>query len=609
MSFNGNDAQKITFSDTKEPTIFVGPNGVGKSNIIRAIVLVRDALTNIITEKQNVFNGVDSSAAIILELEISSTDSRTLKNALTREWEEKNDSSNIPSTITRVLVGYIQKKMYVLVASKNKFMTWRDGEYIGSELNETTIEKLIDIEALFDKHELRELRKPNSIEPSIIESPTLTPSEERKRKKEKERILSTDVYISRAQVARNTFLGALEVLLATRIAILPQHRQIVNPSGYYNCITIEHARAKLLDMLQDYRFADLVDKMNDSLKSIENCVLAVYANGGTHALYVRYNDMVLLLDQVSGATLEIIMILYSIYGDDQSIIVLDEPAANVDPSRQEQVIEKLLDCAKDKHIIVITHSNKFVQEAYLDAIHFVRRSENSYSMIKDLEGFWSIDLKKVILNKRAITHNFADILFARKVLLVEGVNDYRLVEAIKITKQARLKDVLVVSTEGCNKAILPGQLGKYLGIPIFALFDYDTFFVSNSDQTRSWHELKQNQSAYNFMCLTESQTADQIYSSLDKNIWEPPPTPETVQAQLINITQHMFCWKGDIESIISKAKNKVDADLANRLPTSRRTKQNWKLLDINDLVTVVDALTDDEEMKLFVKFLNNVTKL
>jgi hypothetical protein len=351
--------------------------------------------------------------------------------------------------------------------------------------------------------------------------------------------------------------------------------------------------------------------MNDSLKSIENCVLAVYANGGTHALYVRYNDMVLLLDQVSGATLEIIMILYSIYGEDQSTIILDEPAANVDPSRQEQVIEKLLDCAKDKHIIVITHSNKFVQEAYLDAIHFVRRSENSHSKIKPLKGFWyTTDPNKIILTKRTITHYFADMLFARKVLFVEGINDYRLVEALKIAKQVRLKDVLVIYTEGCTKAIVPGKLGKHLGIPVFALFDYDTFFVSNPRQAKSWHELKHYQPAYNFMLNVLGQDdVEQIYSSLDKNVWELPPTPEIVQAQLINITQHMFCWKGDIESLMNRAKNKVGADLASRLPTCRNTKQNWQLVDINDLVAVVEALADDEEMKLFVKFLNNVTKL
>ena len=115
---------------------------------------------------------------------------------------------------------------------------------------------------------------------------------------------------------------------------------------------------------------------------------------------------------------ELLSVLYAVYGPTGSTILLDEPAMNIHPVKQRELLDAILSLSKEagNNLIVVTHSPALIRSEYLETS--LRFTLDTGKTIKHTLKFGKeVDkLRKLIELDPAIL----GALFARKVVLVEG---------------------------------------------------------------------------------------------------------------------------------------------------------------------------------------------
>ena len=129
---------------------------------------------------------------------------------------------------------------------------------------------------------------------------------------------------------------------------------------------------------------------------------------------------------------ETLFLLSSCFDMQDKVILMDEPAANLHPTLIKRLMREILtpDAQSDRscQIVVITHSPVMASLEMLSSVNKIARvNRHDYSEIvqpsKDDEEWISEHLATFHLLK-------SDILFSRKIILVEGASDEIFVEAI-----------------------------------------------------------------------------------------------------------------------------------------------------------------------------------
>ena len=136
--------------------------------------------------------------------------------------------------------------------------------------------------------------------------------------------------------------------------------------------------------------------------------------------------------RVGAGIKETLFLLSSCFDRQDKVILMDEPAANLHPTLIKRLMHEILtpDAQNNKscQIMVITHSPAMASLEMLSSVNKIARVDrHDYSKIvqpsKDDEEWISEHLATFHLLK-------SDILFSRKVVLVEGASDEIFVEAI-----------------------------------------------------------------------------------------------------------------------------------------------------------------------------------
>ncbi|ARF08505.1 ATP-dependent endonuclease [Catovirus CTV1] len=164
---------------------------------------------------------------------------------------------------------------------------------------------------------------------------------------------------------------------------------------------------------------------------------------------------------------QLINILYELYCDQSSILLIDEPTYNLYTTNSMKIGEIISNLKKQ--IIVVTHDKELINKNTVkNLIHFTFKNNVCASKILTP----SQQEQKLILENK-------EMLFANKVILVEGYNDFRfystLVDVIKETKNKKIPPT-VYPMGGCGSQLykLLDDLNVHYGI----IFDYDKIFGS-----------------------------------------------------------------------------------------------------------------------------------
>ncbi|QGM80267.1 ATP-dependent nuclease [Otariodibacter oris] len=128
----------------------------------------------------------------------------------------------------------------------------------------------------------------------------------------------------------------------------------------------------------------------------------------------------------------LIMLILEVIGDENSLILLDEPDSHIHPSNKEK-IKELLEKYSNRENILTTHSPTLTHHFDLKHVTMLSKKENNSVQIEDMEkqrivyeltkGIWSYQEQNIFLNSK------------KDILLVEGKTDeVFLKKALKVLK-------------------------------------------------------------------------------------------------------------------------------------------------------------------------------
>ncbi|MCL5100792.1 MAG: AAA family ATPase, partial [Candidatus Marsarchaeota archaeon] len=184
----------------------------------------------------------------------------------------------------------------------------------------------------------------------------------------------------------------------------------------------------------------------------------------------------ILLEFAAAGCFEILAILSVLVGDVPAVVLLDEPALNLHPSKQQTIKALLKKNSSSKQIILITHSPYLID---IDSPQTIVRLELSdgETKIHKLRGLEAGALETL---KKELGRNnkLVSMLFARRVIFVEG-DDEETAIPIWLKKCNNLDlnglDVPVISVGGKNNFITYKHIAEDWGIENILVFDKDTF--------------------------------------------------------------------------------------------------------------------------------------
>lgn len=289
-------------------------------------------------------------------------------------------------------------------------------------------------------------------------------------------------------------------------------------------------------------------------------------------------------------------------------LCLEEPDRGMHPQMIERLKKVLYRCARDKTIIVVTHSPYFIDTYTINKTHvfFRKKADNSYVCSVENAGH-SKDLSRV-----SDIETLRILLFATKVLLVEGATDREVVQGIltqhRLLRKGESSDDAYVFTNisshqiitigGCENAGKVKTFCNFINLPCLCLLDRDKpLKVENGKITGFWgikdEVLKYLKELYVGKCL-------EAFLSTDKDF-------ETF-LEALKSEGKIFIWKyGDLEDAILSSPNS-QKDIANSLKMKDVTKSKLKNklkegLDEGERQAFYTELMKVDEIKRFITFM------
>jgi predicted ATP-dependent endonuclease of OLD family len=176
-----------------------------------------------------------------------------------------------------------------------------------------------------------------------------------------------------------------------------------------------------------------IKRFNSDLKKIldtlPNWSIEQYPSG-QYYLKFDYNGFVHSSDGLGDGIINIFFIVDALYDSGiQHTIVIDEPELSLHPSLQKRVLKLLAEYAKDRQIVIATHSPYFINFDYLanGARLFRTVKENNLIKIYQLstESITSIkNYQNDLNNPHVLGLNAKEVFFLEdRVILVEGQDD------------------------------------------------------------------------------------------------------------------------------------------------------------------------------------------
>lgn len=327
---------------------------------------------------------------------------------------------------------------------------------------------------------------------------------------------------------------------------------------------------------------------------------------------VEHNKSVFPLLKTSEGILEAKLTSLLLAHKDFHTLCLEDPDRGMHP----QMIERLKTmlhrhrAAYNKTIVVVTHSPYFIDPVTIDKTHVFSRQ-----MTKKADYTCSVTnaLQSDIMSSVSNIETLRVLLFATKVLLVEGVTDREVVQGIftkyKSSMLARRRkntnyfwrDITtyqIIPLGGFRSTTKVQKFCKLINLPCCCVWDLDTV-VQKNKKTNRIVDIK-GIDEINFTNLKEKYDGKEIstFVNCDKDF-------DTVSKSLES--KHIFIWRyGAIEDAIletfKKDREKETTFLGESEPNDLKKKLK-QIHNENDRQTFYDRLMELSEIKRFVRFL------
>jgi len=228
---------------------------------------------------------------------------------------------------------------------------------------------------------------------------------------------------------------------------------------------------------------------------------------GSGDYYIKfiYDGISHISDGVGDGLLSIFFIVDALYDSRKGgIIVIDEPELSLHPSLQKKLSKLFADYARDRQIIIATHSPYFIDwEAIINGANIIRVvKEGRKTYVYPKENFPD-ELRNKLKSLTTDTHNphvlgldSKEVFFLNdKIMLVEGAEDVIYYKKILDMLEIKLKgEFYGWGVGGAHKMHIITQLLKGLGYKkVIGILDNDMKDVRD--------ELRQTFPTYKFYCI------------------------------------------------------------------------------------------------------------
>ena len=313
------------------------------------------------------------------------------------------------------------------------------------------------------------------------------------------------------------------------------------------------------------------------------------------------------------------------------VFLIDEPELYQHPIRQEAFYENLQCTSKDIQIIYTTHSEKFVSIDWMDNIRIFRKDNGKISSL----SVKNKDIRKLINNntksKQTADKNHRNTtihswnsseckaaLFSRCVVLVEGIDDKIVLETVATQMEIKLGKLglTVLNCTGKGSISPYFSLFKSFGIDIYTIFDLDNDDDNLNkklfDLVGAKEQSYKTQVKNNYACFKnnlESQLIDDINdkrnNKLDKNT-------RNILLSKLEHNQHVINKNMHIDRILDVVQNS-DIDESNKEDIkgfiAKSKKSSTNKMTSNDAYDIVNTIYDgDGSLPIFQSIIEKITK-
>ncbi|MBI1658894.1 MAG: AAA family ATPase [Thaumarchaeota archaeon] len=188
----------------------------------------------------------------------------------------------------------------------------------------------------------------------------------------------------------------------------------------------------------------------------------------TYGQSQRFTDFM----DIGAGVRETLFLLAKCFGRQDGVILLDEPAVNLHPTQIRQLMNQIISTdARFAQIVIVTHSPALASLEMLSSVsEIVRVARQEYSHIMQPFG----EDKKWIKKNLPTFHLLkSDIMFAKKVVLVEGNSDKIFLEAILNHCSRHGDDIAVIDVGGVRSFAKFRKFLEIFDIPYGILADED----------------------------------------------------------------------------------------------------------------------------------------
>lgn len=277
-------------------------------------------------------------------------------------------------------------------------------------------------------------------------------------------------------------------------------------------------------------------------------------------------------------------------------LCLEDPDRGMHPQMIERLKSVLYRIGFKKTIIVVTHSPYFIDSTTIDNTHMFFRTKDEPSVCSVLNIGQSEELSKVadIEIKRTV-------LFATRVLLVEGATDREVVQGILTENEESKEDFTYISTNqiisvgGKDNAARVQRFCACINLSCLCLLDLDAAVKFNIKPLKDFKGFDESfQEMYQDTLLRTKKELCQFLKKLE-------------ESQL-----RVFIWRhGALEDAILSSES-FNEEIASALGKKKINPDSLKTIlkdpiDGNKRKTFYTALMKVDEIKRFIKFIEDNT--
>ena len=289
--------------------------------------------------------------------------------------------------------------------------------------------------------------------------------------------------------------------------------------------------------------------------------------------------------------------LSSLEEDKEATLVLgiEEPELYQHPPQAKHLAYVLQELSqKDAQVILATHSSYFISGKGFESVRLMRRDSTKAAYCSSID-FATLSTKEADITRKAVIKptgiralldpllqpHISEMLFAEKLVLVEGLEDLAIISAwIEIAgmmRQFRQSGISIISVNGKSNLLRPAIIAKELEIPTVMVFDAD------GDCDKKYKKDNQIDNSRNIAWSTQTGISD---------------FPENPQ-----ISGNIVIWPDNIQSSIFKNVN--PNVLADAKECARQKCGQAKGLSKNT-VWLGELLIEAAEQKWDMSLLNDV---